>query len=91
MTLIIVLIIFKSLCVYLQNIVLNCYDRFLNPRRKYYTGGGGSSQSGSSYQSRGYRLGFSTPSSALSKARANEREQLLEQIRARKRAAKMRT
>lgn len=90
MTLIIVLIFFKSLCLYLQNIVLFCYDKFLNPKRKFYNGGG-PSVPGSSYQHRGQRSGFSNPSSALTKARAAEREQLLEKIRARKRAAKMRT
>lgn len=89
MTLIIVLIFFKSICLYLQNIVLNCYNRFLNPRRKYYTGGGPSVLG--SYQPRGQWSIFQTPASALSKSRANEREQLLEKIRARKRAAKNRT
>lgn len=94
MTLIIVLLFFKSLCLYLQNIVLFCYDKFLNPRQKYYTGGG-TSASGSSYQyHRGQRSSYSSStssSSTLTKSRAIEREQLLEKIRSRKRAAKLRT
>lgn len=91
MTLIIVLLFFKSLCLYLQNVVLFCYEKFLNPKQKYFTGGGPSA-SGSSYQQNsGQRSGYTSSSSALNKARAVEREQLLEKIRARKRAAKLRT
>lgn len=90
MTLIIVLLFFKSICMYLQNIVLFCYDKFLNPRQKYFSGGGGlSTTSGSSYQR--HRSGHTFSSSALNKTRATEREQLLEKIRSRKRAAKQRT
>lgn len=91
MTLIIVLLFFKSICLYLQNIVLNCYDRFLNPRQKYFIGGGGSSVAGGSYQHRGQRSSVPFSSNSLNKARATEREQLLEKIRARKRATKLRT
>lgn len=98
MTLILVLIFFKSVCLYLQNIVLCCYDKFLNPRRKYlHHSSSGSASSNlplspwswfasSSSSTRGNRSSLLTSSSsALSKARALEREQLLEQIRARKR------
>lgn len=101
MTLILVLIFFKSVCLYLQNIVLCCYDKFLNPRRKYLHHSISSSSSSSSASSnlplspwswftsssaRGNRTSLLASSgSALSKARAIEREQLLEQIRARKR------
>lgn len=91
MTLIIVLLFFKSLCLCLQNIVLCCYEKFLNPRQKYYTGGTSASGS-SSYQQRGQRTSANSfLSSSLNKTRATEREQLLEKIRARKRAAKLRT
>lgn len=93
MSLIIVLIFFKSVCLYLQNIVLCCYEKFLNPKRKYWlssnsstssifsSGISNTSQSGN--QCRGYRSILSS-SSALAKARAIERERLLEQIRSRK-------
>lgn len=87
MTLIIVLMFFKSLCLCIQNIVLACYDKFLNPKPKYYTGGGASS--GSSYQRN--RSGHSSTLSAQHKSFAREREQLLEKIRSRKRAAKLQT
>lgn len=104
MTIIIVLLFFKSICLYLQNIVLFCYEKFLNPRKKKYcphsTFGNSSAQSASAYNNQyrgsGYRSFLSSPfsalasssSSALNKARATEREQILERIRERKRAAK---
>lgn len=97
MTLILVLIFFKSICLYLQNIVLNCYDKFLNPRRKYLlssSSSGSASSSSSSFSPWSWLTSFSShrnyyraslrPSS--SKNQTLEREQLLEQIRARKRA-----
>lgn len=100
MTLILVLIFFKSVCLYLQNIVLCCYEKFLNPKRKYLHHTSSSStttiqsspwswfstSSSNHNQYRGYRsiLSASSSSGALNKARALEREQLLEQIRARK-------
>lgn len=93
MTLIIVLLFFKSICIYLQNFVLHCYSRFLNPRRKYYTSGPISG--GGLYPH--YRKQQRSSSSwwwfgdSLNQLRANEREQLLEKIRARKRAAKLKT
>lgn len=95
MTLILVLVFFKSICLYLQNIVLLCYDRFLNPKQRYSGGGGGGSSSSGSYchhhRQRSGNSYSTSSSSALNKARASEREQLLEKIRARKRAAKQRT
>lgn len=32
MAVLLILFFFKSVCLSIQNIVLNCYDRFLNPR-----------------------------------------------------------
>lgn len=94
MTLIIVLLFFKSICIYMQNIVLHCYNRFLNPRRKYYTSGpitGG----GLYPQYRGQQRSSSWWSfgsmNSLNQSRPSEREQLLEQIRSRKRAAKLKS
>lgn len=96
MSLIIVLIFFKSICLYLQNIVLCCYEKFLNPKQKYWLSSTSSTSifspgssstttaAGSANQCRGYRSILSSSSSALSKTRALERERLLEQIRARK-------
>lgn len=92
MSILIVLIFFKSVCLYLQKFVLGVYEKFLNPRHKYWLGsstnqcrgggsggGGGGGGGGSSYRS------FLSPSSsAINKTRALERERLLEQIRARK-------
>lgn len=102
MTLIIVLLFFKSICIYMQNIVLHCYNKFLNPRQKYYTTGpitGGGLLPSS--QNRGQQRSSSSSSSSswwwfgslnsLNQSRPSEREQLLEQIRARKRAAKFRS
>lgn len=93
MSILIVLIFFKSICLYLQNIVLGLYDKFLNPRQKYWLGASSSSSSSSANQCRGgggggnssssYRSILSS-SSAVNKIRALERERLLEQIRARK-------
>lgn len=95
MTLIIVLLFFKSICIYMQNIVLHCYNRFLNPRQKYYTsgpitGGGLYPQYRGQHRAQSSWWWFSSMSS-LNQLRVNEREQLLEKIRARKRAAKLRT
>lgn len=98
MTLIIVLLFFKSICINLQNIVLHCYNRFLNPRRKYYTSGpitGGGLYPQYRGQHRSSSWSWSSwiygSVSSFNQARLSEREQLLEQIRARKRAAKSRT
>lgn len=97
MTLIIVLLFFKSICINLQNIVLHCYNRFLNPRQKYYTSGpitGGGllpqnrGQHRSSASSWSWWLGSTN---SLNQSRPSEREQLLGKIRARKRAAKSRS
>lgn len=85
MTIIIVLLIFKSLCQYLQNIVLNCYDKFLNPRRKYHSSSSASSGTINPHRNRTWSLLSKFTSN---KSRMSEREELLEQIRARKRAAK---
>lgn len=84
----------------MQNIVLHCYNRFLNPRRKYYTtgpitGGGLLPQnrgqhrpSPSSWSWSSWIYGSVSP---MNQSRFSERDQLLEQIRARKRAAKCRS
>lgn len=95
MSILIVLIFFKSVCLYLQQFVLGIYEKFLNPKHKYWSSGGSSSSS-STNQCRngsggggggggGYRSFLSSSSSsAINKTRALERERLLEQIRARK-------
>lgn len=80
MTIIIVLLLFKSLCLYIQNIVLYCFNK-LNPKRKYYT-----TNISAGYQLRNNRW-LSTSALNTSTHRI-EREQLIEQIRIRKRAAK---
>lgn len=83
----------------MQNIVLHCYNRFLNPRKKYYTsgpitGGGlypqyrGQQRSSSSSQS---SWSWFTSMNSLNQSRPSEREQLLEKIRSRKRAAKLKS
>lgn len=84
MSVLIVLIFFKSVCLYIQSIVLNCYNRYLNPRRKYFAV---SKPSGN--RSCGIRSILST--SALDNTPQSERDFLIEQIRMRKRAAKRRT
>lgn len=91
MSILIVLIFFKSVCLYLQKFVLGIYEKFLNPRHKYWLGsstnqcrGGGSSGGGGGGGSSSYRSILSSSSSAINKTRALERERLLEQIRARK-------
>lgn len=81
MTIIIVLVFFKSICLCLQNIVLNFYDRFMNPRRKYYT-----SSISNGNPVRGNRSILSA--GALHGTTESEREYLIEQIRVRKRAAR---
>lgn len=94
MSILIVLIFFKSVCLYLQQFVLSVYEKFLNPRHKYWLssssssaqnnqcrGSGGGGGGGSGYRS---FLSSSSSSSAINKTRALERERLLEQIRARK-------
>lgn len=86
MTIIVVLLFFRSICLYLQNLVLYCYEK-LNPKQKHTTLSGGtlfSSATGNQYY-RNYRSTISAPS-ALDRLRANEREHLLKQIRSRKRA-----
>lgn len=80
MSILIVLIFFKSICLYLQRIVLGCYERFLNPKQKYWL----ASSSATSNQCRGGYRSILSSSSAVNKTRALERERLLEQIRARK-------
>lgn len=77
MTLILVLIFFKSICLYLQNIVLGFYEKFLNPKQKYYTQPG-----------RSIATTFSSiwHSNWQNKVRQQEREQLIDRIRARRRA-----
>lgn len=93
MSVLIVLIFFKSVCLYLQQFVLGVYEKFLNPRHKYWLsshstqnhnnqcrGSGGGGGGGGGYRS----FLSSSSSSAINKTRALERERLLEQIRARK-------
>ena len=81
MSILIVLIFFKSVCLYFQRIVLGCYERFLNPKQKYWL----ASSSATNQCRGGYRsISILSSSSALNKARALERERLLIQIRARK-------
>lgn len=85
MTIIVVILFFRSVCLYLQNIVLYCYEKFLNPKQK--SGNSlHSSLSASGNQYRNNRSFLSSSSSALDRARAIEREHLLRQIRLRKRA-----
>lgn len=86
MSLLILIIFFKSICLFMQNIVLGCYEKFLNPKQKYYLSSSGGTAGGSTNNQcrRGNRSSVST-SSALNRLRALERERLIEQIRARKR------
>lgn len=78
MTILIVLLFFKSLCLYLQNIVLYCYDKFLNPKQTV--------SSASTYPHRNRSIFLSK--NTTNKLRSTEREQLMEKIRIRKKAAK---